>query len=438
MTFQWLKRWMPRSLYGRAVLILLLPVVTVQLVVSVAFIQRHYEGVTRQMAGGMALQLAYLRDGVVAAPADQAVAVMTGIATPLGMRASLPAPPLPSDDGRVFYDFAAAPLIATLAVGLPDLRAVRFDGMRSVTVWLPSPHGSFAVTFARSRVTASNPHQLLVLMVVLGALMTWIAYAFLRNQLRPITRLAAAAAEYGKGRVVPYTPGGAAEVRAAGTAFLEMRGRIERQGQARTLMLSGVSHDLRTPLTRLRLGLGLMDDAEAASLIRDVEEMGQMVDSFLDFARADLASPTEPTDALALVRQVVADAKRAGQMAQLGAVEGVVAPLGLRPQAIRRAVENLIGNALHHGSRAEVSLVYGERTLRITVEDDGPGIPPDQRDDALRPFVRLDAARNQDRGSGVGLGLAIVADVARAHGGVLRLGHSDRLGGLRADLVLAR
>ena len=445
---------MPRSLYVRAALILLLPVVTVQLVVSVAFIQRHYEGVTRQMAGGMVLQLAYLQQVVSAVPAPQATARMADIAGPLGLQAVLPAPPVPADDRGVIYDFAAGALVATLAGGLPDLAAVRLDGMRTVTVWLPTPHGAMAVSFARSRVTASNPHQLLVLMVVLGGLMTWVAYAFLRNQLRPITRLAAAAAAYGKGRIVPYNPGGAAEVRAAGTAFVDMRARIERQAQARTFMLSGVSHDLRTPLTRLRLGLGLMDDPEAAQLIRDVEEMGQMVDSFLDFARADLASPTVPTDALALVRAVVADAGRAGQAATLGAVEGAAAPLGLRPQAVRRALENLIGNALRHGSRAEVSLAFGERSLRISVEDDGPGIPPGQREEALRPFVRLDPARNQDRGQGsgqgsgpgggpgtgpgVGLGLAIVADVARAHGGVLRLGRSDRLGGLRADLVLAR
>lgn len=438
MTFLWLKQWMPRSLYGRAAAILLLPVVTVQLVISVAFIQRHYEGVTLQMAGGMALQLAYLQRQVAAAPPDQVGRVITAIAPPLGMAAAFPAPPKPGADSRVFHDFAAGTLIDTLQAGLADLRAVRFDGMRQVTVWLATPHGEIAVTFDRRRVTASNPHQMLVLMVVLGGLITGIAYAFLRNQLKPITRLAAASAEYGKGRIVPYNPGGATEVRAAGTAFLEMRGRIERQAQARTLMLSGVSHDLRTPLTRLRLGLSLMDDAEAAPLIRDVDEMGQMVDSFLDFARADLASPTEPTDALALVRQVVEDGVRAGQAVSLTGVEGMAAGVGLRPQAIRRAVENLIGNALCHGSRAEVSLSFGDRTLRISVEDDGPGIPPDQREDALRPFVRLDAARNQDRGAGVGLGLAIVADVARAHGGVLRLGRSERLGGLRADLVLAR
>jgi two-component system osmolarity sensor histidine kinase EnvZ len=252
--------------------------------------------------------------------------------------------------------------------------------------------------------------------------------------------MAHAAAEYGKGRIVTYNPAGALEVRAAGTAFLEMRNRIERQTQSRTMMLSGVSHDLRTPLTRLRLGLSLMDDAEAAPLIRDVDDMQRLVDAFLDFARGDAGDAVVPTDPVALVRQVVTDAQRAGQGARLGPIEGVAEGLmvPLRPMALRRALENRVGNALRYGSCAEVGLAISDRALRLTVEDDGPGIPPEQREEAIRPFTRLDPARNQDAGPGVGLGLAIVADIARLHGGVLRLDQSERLGGLRADIVLAR
>ena len=432
MFFQWLKRWMPRSLYGRAALILLLPVVTVQLVVSVAFIQRHYEGVTAQMARGMVLQLAYLAGEVSAAADPQATVAQ--MATAFDLAITLPAPPLPEDDGRVFYDLSAATLSGRLAEGVPGLAFTAYDAMRGVTVWIGTRQGMMAVSFDRKRVSASNPHQLLVLMVVSGGLMTLVAYVFLRNQLRPIKRLAAAAADYGKGRSVAYHPGGATEVRAAGTAFLDMRQRIERQAQTRTLMLSGVSHDLRTPLTRMKLALSLMDDVEAAPLRRDVDEMARMVDSFLDFARADAGDAREAVDAVALVSELLAHLGRG----VLLPVEGTPAPVPLRPLAIRRAVENLLSNALRHGSRAEVSLAFSDRALRISVEDDGPGIPAAQREEAVRPFVRLDPARNQDKGDGVGLGLAIVADVARAHGGVLRLGQSDRLGGLRADLVLAR
>ena len=194
-------------------------------------------------------------------------------------------------------------------------------------------------------------------------------------------------------------------------------------------------------MTRLRLGLSLIDEAEAAPLLRDVDDMQHLLDAFLDFARGDAEDALEPTNPKALIDAIVADAARAGQAAQL--VESPPADLAaliipLRPMAIRRAVENLIGNALRYGTRAEISLTISDRMIRISVEDDGPGIPPDRRDEAMRPFTRLDPARNQDLGSGVGLGLAIVADIARAHGGVLRLSDSARLGGLRADLVLAR
>ena len=278
----------------------------------------------------------------------------------------------------------------------------------------------------------------IVLMVFLGVVMTLIAYIYLRNQLRPITRLAHAAEEFGKGHVVPYAPAGAIEVRSAGRAFLDMRARIERQAAARQIMLSGISHDLRTPLTRLRLGLGLMDDEEAAPLIRDVDEMNALLDAFLEYARGDALDETAPTDLPRLLELIVEDAGRSGQAVRLRPMDVPDAPVSLRPMAIRRAVENLLGNALRYGTRAEIGLTVSDRTIRVSVEDDGPGIPPDRREEALRPFVRLDPARNQDRGSGVGLGLAIVSDIARAHGGQLRLGESAALGGLMAELVLPR
>jgi two-component system osmolarity sensor histidine kinase EnvZ len=294
------------------------------------------------------------------------------------------------------------------------------------------------IGFDRSRVSASNPHQLLVLMVFTGLLMTLIAFLFLRNQLRPIRRLARAAEAFGKGRVVAYKPSGATEVRSAGNAFLDMRARIERQIEQRTLLLSGVSHDLRTPLTRLKLGLAMLDEEDAAPMMRDVDDMQRLLDGFLAFVRGDATEEVaEKCDPLPFVRSVVEDARRTGQAVTLHAVEGAGVVL-MRQGAVRRALENLIGNATRYGTRAEVSLAILERAVRITVEDDGPGIPRDRREEAMRPFTRLDDARNQNRGTGTGLGLAIAADIARSHGGTLRLGDSARLGGLKAELVLAR
>ena len=442
MFFAMLKHYMPSSLYGRAALILLLPVISLQFVVSVVFIQRHFEGVTEQMTGSMIPELALLVQTVENAP-DLALAQSRGkaLAAPLELEMTLPTGGMPAADARRFYDFSGIVVMRRLRESLPELRTVSLPDDREISLWFETRHGALQVTFARGRVSASNPHQLLVLIVVLGILLTTISFVYLRNQLRPIKRLAKASAEYGKGRVVPYNPSGATEVRAAGAAFLDMRNRIERQTAARTMMLSGVSHDLRTPLTRLRLGLTLLDDPdEAAPLIRDVDDMQRLLDGFLDFARGDAGDEPDMVDPAALLQKVIADAQRMGQAAQLGGLDGVDPPqlVSLRPMAIRRALENLIGNALRYGSRCEVSLTLSDRAIRFSVEDDGPGIPADKREEALRPFARLDPARNQDRGTGVGLGLAMVADIARSHGGTLRLDDSARLGGLRADLVLAR
>ena len=438
MTFGWLKRRMPRSLYARAALILVVPIVTLQLAISVSFIQRHFEGVTRQMTRSVLLELAFLdAEAAEAATVEAARRDLAEIAGPLALDVLLPSEP-PAADAKRWDDLTGGRVTALLREGLPGLIAVDLSDRRRVRLWLETRHGPMEVSFSRQRVSASNPHQLLVLIVVLGLLMTGIAYLFLRNQLRPIARMAQAAAEYGRGRIVPYSPSGATEVRAAGAAFLDMRARIERQAAARTMMLSGVSHDLRTPLTRLRLGLSLMDETEAAPLIRDVDEMQRLTDAFLDFAGTETGDVARPTDPGVPVRDAVEAFRRGGGAVELLPEEGRPAPLPLRPIAVRRAVENLIANALRYGDRAVVSLHHGERATRITVEDDGPGIPPERREEALRPFTRLDPSRNQDRGSGVGLGLAIVLDVARAHGGSLRLGESDALGGLRVDLVLPR
>jgi two-component system osmolarity sensor histidine kinase EnvZ len=438
MFFAWLKRFSPRGLYGRAALILILPVVTLQLVVSVVFIQRHFEGVTRQMTQTAAREVELLlQDIAVASTPETALEAVADVATLLQIVLRFPLDDAAPESQRRWYDLSGLQVIDTFDRLLPRLLAVRLPDDRNVLLYLDTPPGVLEVTLDRRRVSPSNPHQLFVNMVFFGGLMTLIAFIYLRNQLRPITRLAQAAEAFGKGRTVTYRPSGAVEVRAAGNAFLDMRNRIERQIEQRTLMLSGVSHDLRTPLTRLKLGLSMLDDADAADLKRDVDEMQSMLDEFLNFARGISEAEPEPVDPAELLRDLVEDFARAGKAVTLVAVEGRGTIL-LRRLAMRRAVENLITNAVRYGSRAEVSMMLTEKSLRIRVEDDGPGIPPAQRSEAVKPFTRLDAARNQNKGSGVGLGLAIATDIARAHGGVLRLGQSERLGGLQADIVIGR
>lgn len=434
--FNWLKQFMPRSLYGRAALILLVPIVTLQLVVSVVFIQRHFNRMTVQMTQAVVAELTVLVHAAEKAVTPAAaLAAISPVADPLEMRVEFA--DIAVATRMRLTDFTAPRVERTLREGLPALTGVDLRAVdQGVLVGVTTRHGVMQVEFSRLRVSASNPHQLLVLMVVTGFLMTVIAYLFLRNQLRPIRRLARAAEAFGKGQVVPYHLSGATEVRSAGKAFLDMRSRIERQIEQRTLMLSGVSHDLRTPLTRMRLALSMLDDESREDLEHDVDDMERLVDGFLGFARSEAQEdPPELVDPTEIVQHLVKNATRAGQVVTLGEL-AEPGPRPLRRAALERALENLLGNAARYGTRARLSLVTGRGDLRFVVEDDGPGIDADAREEALKPFARLDASRNQDSGSGVGLGLAIANDIARGHGGHLRLGDSADLGGLKVELVV--
>ncbi|GLS87162.1 two-component sensor histidine kinase [Cypionkella aquatica] len=442
-----LKPFLPRSLFGRAALILVLPVVVVQLIVSIAFIQRHFDGVTRQMTGGVTIELRYLRarmEAVSDAGQAQAVAYDLARGLDLGLTFPLAEADIRQTDSREWFDYAGRAITATLYERLSGVRAVDLTSNPLVVqVYMNTNKGPLRIEIKRSRLSASNPHQLLVWMVFTSALMTFIAYIFLRNQLSPITRLARAAEAFGKGQTMPYSPRGATEVRAAGNAFLNMRARIERQIESRTQMLSGVSHDLRTPLTRLKLGLSFLpEDDDTRALQQDVADMERLVDEFLSFARGDAMEEPESVNLTALMHHIVENARRMGQPVTLAPDSSqpgdALETAKLRPQAITRALENLIGNAVRHAAQVEVSLQRSDRVLRFIVEDDGPGIAKDRRDEALEPFKRLDPARNPNKGGGVGLGLSIASDIARSHGGALRLGESERLGGLRAEISVAR
>jgi two-component system osmolarity sensor histidine kinase EnvZ len=275
---------MTRGLYGRAALILILPVVALQLVVSVVFIQRHFEGVTKQMSREIAREINAALDTEWGNDPALADALRLDF---------LPTSPedMPEHNIRRWYDFSGIVVIRTLDEYVVGFERAHLVDDWTVFVWIDRDDQPLVkIEFSRERASASNPHQLLVNMVVFGALMTLIAYLYLRNQLRPITRLAGAAEAFGRGRHVEYSPSGAVEVRAAGNAFLDMRARIERQIEQRTMMLSGVSHDLRTPLTRLRLGVSMLDQADREPLERDIDDMQRLIDAFLDFARGKAES----------------------------------------------------------------------------------------------------------------------------------------------------
>lgn len=435
-----LKPFLPRGLYWRAALIVFLPVVTILLVLSVGFIQRHYDGVTRQMTGNFVLvaQEVLARTDTAldaAAAAQDALSLSQTFDLQVSIQAELTN--VTPDASVPFYDISGRLAIRELERGLPDIVAVNLR-QGEVTLWIEGAHGLVQLDFPLSRVSARNPHQLLVLVFAIGVVMSLISFIYLKNQMRPIRRLAAAAEAFGRGQTMPLRVGGATEVRAASAAFLQMRERIERHIEQRTLLLSGVSHDLRTPLTRMRLGLSMLgDDAEAQALLGDVVEMETLIDRFLEFARNEVVEPAVTTDLGALISARIAEANRSIQR-----VEGVSFDDGpvaeLRPQVLARALDNLINNALRYGSKARVSLDMGDGCIAISVEDDGPGIDPAQYDRARRPFVRLDPARGASNGSGVGLGLAIVEDAMRSHGGKLEFdrGQTPGYSGLVARLIL--
>lgn len=439
-----LKRSMPTSLFGRALLILVLPILLLQVVVATLFIQRHYDGVTEQMAGSVAREINFAIARVEAA-SDLAAArrEIDGMAVPFDFEIAL-------DEGgvvpraalRQVYDVTGGILAETMKdrVNRPMvLDLISYE--KFVDARVETSKGVLRVLVSRRRFNATNPHLLLVWMVVTAGALTTVAVVFLRNQIRPIRELAKAATAFGRGRSVAFRPSGAEEVRRAGAAFLDMRARIERQIDQRTGMLSGVSHDLRTPLTRIKLALAMSDETpETQEIARDVSEMEQMLGGFLAFARGESGELAALVDPAELAAEVVADARRKGAVIQLYAqIDTPERPMvELRRQAIKRCLTNLIDNAATYAAEAMLTLRLTPRTLELVVEDDGPGIPPAMRETVLRPFTRLDPARNQNLASGVGLGLTIALDVVRSHGGALNLDDSPRLGGLRATVLLPR
>jgi two-component system osmolarity sensor histidine kinase EnvZ len=434
----WFKRLLPRSLYGRSLIIIILPLVLAQLLATWIFYDRHWDTVQRRLAsavaGDIALTLEAMRYADNPAEFDALFARTTdatelyymfrpGETLPQGVRAS---------GGSAIEEQLRVAIEER--VRRPFQIDAEFDP-RDILISIELPEGVMQVAAPRKRLFTPTTYIFVLWMAGSSLVLLAVASLFMRNQVRAVRRLAEAAESFGKGHDVPtFKLEGATEVRQAAAAFLKMRDRIKRQITQRTEMLAGVSHDLRTPLTRMRLAFELLgqDDPAVGELRTDVLAMERMVEGYLDFARGEGPEQPRETDLALLIEEAAAEVRRDGADISLALPEEHV--LSLRPDAMRRCLGNLLGNARRYGSHIWVTALVSASGTDVLVDDDGPGIPPSERENVFRPFFRLDASRNPQTG-GVGLGLTIARDVARGHGGDLALEESPQ-GGLRVRLRL--
>ena len=428
-----IKRILPRSLLGRSLLMILLPLVLLQAVALQMFYGSHLDVVSRRLTGSVATELAYTLELLNRHPEDSAwILQMAQREFDLTLRME-PGVMLPSTKWTNVIGPADDDLAQALAqnVRLPFTMDWQFEA-HSVLIRAQLPNGVVNVVVPRKRLYATTIYLFLLWIVGTAALFFGIAALFMRNQVRAIRRLARAAEAFGMGRDIgAIKPEGASEVRRAANAFNRMQERVRRFLVQRTEMLAGVSHDLRTPLTRLRLALEMMPAGEelrqdVAEMTADVEEMERMISGYLAFARGEGTEQAEPVNLSAVLEEVAAGARRSGAEVAVDAPDALT--LSLRANAVRRAITNLVDNARRHAHRVALAALPQGRMVFVTVDDDGPGIPPERRESVFRPF-------ESGAAGGTGLGLTIARDIVRAHGGEIVLEDSP-LGGLRARIRL--
>ena len=429
------KRIMPTGLYARALLIIIAPMVILQSVVAFVFMERHWNLVTQKLSAGVVSDIAALIEVYRGYPQEADQQTIRGSRRISSVSCSISCP-------RPTCRRPAQSRSSRCSIRRCRWNCERRSRGRSGSTpsasrrWSKSASSSTSnvmrIFAPRSAAYASNSEIFLLWMVGTSLVLLTVAILFLRNQIRPILRLADAAEAFGKGRDMPnYRPRGAREVRRAALAFIEMKTRIERAIEQRTAMLAGVSHDLRTILTRFKLELALLGDGpEIEAMRKDVDEMGRMLEAYLAFARGDMGEQSAPTDMADFLQELKSDAERTGHKAK---AEFQGHPIvTVKSAAFKRCLANLVSNAAKHAPSISISGQRDHRWLTITVDDDGPGIPANMREEVFKPFLRLDNARNQDEG-GTGLGFAIARDIARSHGGDIMLGDSP-MGGLRATV----
>ena len=435
-------RLFPKGLYARALIIIITPIVLLEGVVAFAFMERHWQLVTRRLSEATARDVAAVIDLYKGYKGKDDYASLRNLARDrLNLSFQiLPKGTLPPTQPKPFF----ALLDRTLTNEVRKrIKGVPFwidtvGNSRHVEIKVKLENNILRFVATRSQTYASNSHIFLIWMVVTSIILLTVAILFLRNQIRPILRLAEAADNFGKGRALPedLTPRGALEVRKAAEAFIEMRERIMQHVEQRTAMLAGVSHDLRTILTRFKLELELLEQTpEILAMQQDVNEMQHMLEDYLAFAKGDGGEESRPVRLRNLLEQITEEACSQGMpvtFSQSRRRRELMVPV--KSNAFKRAITNLIGNANRFATEIVIRASKTKKFVIIIVEDNGPGIPEAERENVFRPFYRLDISRNQASGNS-GLGLAIARDIARSHGGNIELGESP-MGGLQATIRL--
>ncbi len=438
---------LPRGMLGRSLLMILVPLVVVQLVALQIFYGAHLDVISRRLAAGVAGEVAMLSELMLREPDERRGWVAREAAWRLDLVMAFE-PGAHMQVVRRPESMPLLPLEEDLDHALEERLSLPFDTdwlgePRSVVIRVQLPDGVLLAEVPRKRLFTATIYLFVIWLVGSALLLAGVSVVFLRNQVRAIRRLAGAAEAFGMGRDVgSIKPEGATEIRQAAVAFNRMQDRVRRFVSQRTEMLAGISHDLRTPMTRLNLGLAMLPrqpetEEDIAALNQDLAEMERLIAAYLSFARGEGTEQVQPADLVELVQDVAGKARRAGGEVAVTAPDSLTLPL--RRDAIRRCLGNLLDNARRHASRVALTVEYLHRNAPetegraagwavVSVDDDGPGIPPAQREQAFRAFAT-------SRADGSGLGLAIARDIVRAHGGDIVLEDSP-LGGLRARLRL--